>query len=271
MTRRRNIWRALWLSTVGLLLAGVLPACSPNEPPPPYEWPETFQFNFRWSSNSGVDLTSGPAIVTRAYLESGFLADAARPQDPEKYFYPGFSSTRLPNHYGERGLGGEARAGRTIRGTFYAHIVEVKPVRDLRTSVSTTADGWEMSVCTWLNGLTIDYGAAEYDSAEYNALYPVRLTYTITPTESRNPLPPATNGSGPSRFPTIDVFAGWRMFSVDGGGYESEKNPDQTCTTLPDNPVPLEVLALMRPQGATHFTSSEPLPTLDPYPGWPAP
>lgn len=52
-------------------------------------WPTSLKdFSIVWSGEPGIDLTTGPAVVVRAYTESYFLAAAT---GDYRYLYPGFA------------------------------------------------------------------------------------------------------------------------------------------------------------------------------------
>lgn len=77
-----------------LLLVLELSGCSgrsttPEPPPPSFpNWPATLDgFRFRWSAEPGIDLTLGPAVFLRAYLESHRVGDMTINPDN---VYPGF-------------------------------------------------------------------------------------------------------------------------------------------------------------------------------------
>lgn len=89
-----QVWRAaaaLWPAFV-MVLAG---ACGPDSdrsaPAPPAGWPDKLsEFTVVWSSEPGINLANGPAVVVRAYTESYELANA---MGDNKYLYPGFKAS----------------------------------------------------------------------------------------------------------------------------------------------------------------------------------
>lgn len=58
-------------------------------------WPvQAEQFRFHWSASSGIDLTTGPTVALRAYIESYLLVRIA---DNESAVYPGFADATPEN------------------------------------------------------------------------------------------------------------------------------------------------------------------------------
>lgn len=67
-----------------------VPVGSPVPPKSPTAgWPESLNdFTVTWTAEPGIDLTNGPTVVARAYLESYYLAYLTT---DNKYLYPGFA------------------------------------------------------------------------------------------------------------------------------------------------------------------------------------
>jgi hypothetical protein len=235
--------------------------------PKPAGWPTTLNdFTMVWSAEPGMDVTTWPAVVVRAYTESYLLA---RLTADEKYLYPGFKQSVDPNQPLDHPTGNRFLWPKTDGqpespwvGTEQAHIL----------SISTSGRDVTVVVCEYL------FGAANVDrNGKYSPLIadpppdsgidPMRLTLTA-PTDA-GPSKPAQQG--PARTPSVDVFNGWRITSHQGGWFaeygDSSEWPDITRDTeacrakAPPHPD-------LRRGG--EYPRSD-FPTLPPSPGWPAP
>lgn len=88
------------IALIALLAACGGPAKSPSpQTPPPGQlfpnWPSLLNdFRFHWSAEPGIDVTSGPAMIVRAYLESYGVAEATFNADN---VYPGFNRATPEN------------------------------------------------------------------------------------------------------------------------------------------------------------------------------
>lgn len=259
------------LAAMGLTVGSLVSACTSGQPEV-YRIPGDFHFNFRWSASPGLDLTSDPAIITRAFVESSFIAEASgtasQYDDRGKYTYPGFArfATRPPDgvipHIGGYILGPTSATTPTY-GTVYAYLIELSRTR---------SGDWHALACTWINGVTQARGPNKYRTYDTNALDPHAISLDMAPPPAGQPTR-TTAGSGSARFPVNDVFGGWTLMetamtdkSNTGGEKGQYRDP---CDLLPDIPLPPE----LRIRDYASYLGAEypePLPTLPPVPGWPA-
>ncbi|BBZ73657.1 hypothetical protein MPRS_47500 [Mycobacterium paraseoulense] len=239
-------------------------AASPTTTAPP-GWPPTLNdFSVVWSAEPGIDLTTGPAVVVRAYTESYLLASVT---GDEKFLYPGFGQSVDPNKSIDNPTGSRFRWPKTDRrpenpwvGTEQAHIL----------SIATSGRDVTVVACEYLfgtaqphgRGYTPNIGQPPPDSG----IDPMRITMTAP--AATGPQMPAQQG--PAKAPSTDVFGGWRITSHQGGyfaeyGLASEwpgiaQDTDACRAKAPPHPE------LVR--GGEYPRSD--FPTLPPSPGWPA-
>ncbi|TPG36006.1 hypothetical protein [Mycolicibacterium hodleri] len=255
-------------------------------------WPATLNdFRFRWTAAPGIDLTKGPSVLIRAYLESYEVAEYTF--DIAKV-YPGFLRATPPNadtdapgalmqHIGIRPLGyyntktpGDARPH---FGFLPFHVLELAPF----------ASGWEATVCTaeygsfiesttrpgkFISLATDDKTGKPPKSGPTVGVYVYRIEFTehdprvgLTPPQSPN-----VPQMGPSPAPAIDVFGNWFVTAESIGFWgpvgQTDKPPfpspelEQRCAdSMPQNEA--ERTAMM-----TGYKDTPPAHG-DPVPGWP--
>jgi hypothetical protein len=209
----------------------------------------------------GHDLTTGAAVVVRAYEESYYLATIT---DDDKYLYPGFAEAVEPNQPGERNgteaLWPESVASEVWSGTARHHILQVT-----RSGRDVTA-----LVCAYLYGSAArqqsDYAANVGSDFELNSgIYPLRIGLRAP----ESPDSELLAQQGPSRAPFDDVFGGWKVTRHQGGymttsrwdGYARDR---ATCIEKAGGtPESRHFL----PGGG--YSRSD-FPTLPANPGWPA-
>ncbi|WP_405138853.1 hypothetical protein [Nocardia sp. NBC_01388] len=249
-----------------LLLAG----CSDDhQSATPYQLPDNVQFSYRWTATPGLDLESDPAIVTRATIESAFIATVTRTTDKSdiaKYTYPGYIRaadpavrSKEPNLY-TLWDAGTFDTWVPVHGTAYAYLVSLQ-----KSSGDPSARAMDALACVWLNGLSVSFQTPNYRSLMDPALVPQAVTLKLrAPQDDTSKL--TALGHGPARYPTADVFGQWSVESITVNSSRIQAVPYQDpCAGLPNNPVPLE---LLNTTSLTYYPKH--LPTLDPDPGWAA-
>ncbi|MFF2557319.1 hypothetical protein ACFVUS_40400 [Nocardia sp. NPDC058058] len=256
---------------VPVVLAGCLLAgCSDDATPGKYQPPEAVQFSYRWTATAGVDLTSDAAIVTRAVIESSFIAaitGTTSERDIGKYTYPGYTravdravADKDPSPYKvwDSSILGTAPP---LHGTTYLYLAALNP--SANATAPRTVDAL---TCVWFNGLSKDVSPPEkYASLRNPALTPQAVKLKLRAPQEDTPKLTAL-GHGLSRYPVSDVFGDWSVESIEITNRDLKGRAYQDpCVDLPGNPVPPEQLAVT---GLTFYR--DPLPTLDPSPGWPA-
>lgn len=257
-------------AAAAVLAACVLAGCSNSQPPPAeYQLPDIVQFSYRWAGAPGLDLTSDAAIVTRAFLESAFIASVSQTtakSDIGKYTYPGYTRA-VDTAIGEQDKSfyhswdpGLLDALVPVHGTAYAYLASLTtPPGD--TSGRTV----DVSTCLWFNGLSVSFTPDKYRSLIDYALVPQAVKITLrAPQDNTSKL--TAFGQGTARYPTSDVFGEWTVSSVEvnSSWHRMRSGYQDPCAALPNNPVPPELLNTTR---LTFYPNH--LPSLAPYPGWP--
>ncbi|MFE3193111.1 hypothetical protein ACFXHA_29185 [Nocardia sp. NPDC059240] len=291
MVRFKRVVRPV---AVAFGVAALAAACTTNSAPL-YRIPDQAGINFRWSAEPGLGLTTDPAIVARAFMESAFISygslgiDSDRPE-PTRYSYPGYKEA-YP-HFGshEMVIGGVTMGifspgvTRTV-GTFYAHLLELRT--DESAQPQADPPEWRAVMCVWVDALDVVYkpsnaatvtkspdgdryspilniGSGPYGSGSGRT---VRLTLQQPPAGHPTRL---SSGEGPARYPTSNVFGEWKvtdanMTDSDADGGVLGLGQPNICADRPDNPVPPNL------RNRDYKSESDtPAPTLDQYPGWPA-
>ncbi|WP_162958667.1 hypothetical protein [Nocardia yunnanensis] len=280
---------------IALTAVAMLAACAPDVAPK-YRIPDRLGFNFRWSAEPGVGLTTDAAIIARAFMESAFISyethhiDSDRPE-PNEYSYPGYERAYPRLGADEMVIGGITMAGLGpdgVVGTFYAHMLEVKTVESAQPQTAQDSPPeWQATMCVWVDALDLNfkpnneltanthtaeagyypfmnYGSGPHESGTGRT---VRLTMQQPPAGRQGRL---SSGEGSARYPTTNVFGEWKITKANmtdsgpGAGADSG-GAVNICADRLDNPVPSEL------RNRDYQAKSDvPAPTLDPYPGWPA-
>ncbi|RFZ46823.1 hypothetical protein MSS2_05365 [Mycobacterium marinum] len=253
-----------------------------------------------WTAEPGIDVTAWPAVVVRAYTESFLLASITR---DDKYLYPGFAQSVDPNKSIHDPIStqflwpktDDPREPRWV-GTQRDHILSVTthdPIstqflwpktddpreprwvgtqRDHILSVTTSGRDVTVIVCEYTFGTASEsrfgrgYAPHAAGSDPYAGVDEMRITMTA-PAKPALPLPAQ---QGPARAPSVDVFAGWRITSHQGGWFaqagvgsdwpRAVEDEDACIVKAPPHPdlVP----------GEEYDRSL--FPTLPASPGWPS-
>lgn len=287
-----------WAASI--VTVALLSACATTSQPGPVSttgtaptrsypnWPTLVDdFRFQWSAEPGIDLTEGPAVVVRAYVESYniaiFTADSNN-------VYPGFMRATPANQTyreatalqltGIRPLGEgytvTPRDARPHFGSMQFHLLEITPA----------ADGLEVLACIgdYANFIESDIEPGKFVSVaaiQSNAaprpdtgVRPLRITMTQhDPRVGPNaPAPVSAPQEGPAPAPDQDVFGNWFITGASFGGWGPKDAPEPTrwppaslkqrCSqAMPQNEA--ERLSII-----TGFKDKPP-PHGDAAPGWP--
>ncbi|WP_285030106.1 hypothetical protein [Mycolicibacterium sp. lyk4-40-TYG-92] len=259
-------------------------------------WPPLLNdFRFRWSAEPGIDLTTGPAMVVRAYVEAygvaTFTVDASN-------VYPGFMRATPENltfkqaellqqtyvrplgeGYPTTPKGAVAHFGYEIN-----HFLELVP----------QGAGWEAIVCTGsyphfvasrvrpgkFVAVNADAVTGEPykggDKPEDLGVYPVRITLTQHDPRIGPDAPGdvTTPQKGPAFSPDLDVFGNWFITAASFGGWGPKGDTKSLHWRYPE---PQNRCNAVMPQNAaerratiTGFRDTPP-PHGDAIPGWPLP
>ncbi|CKI25981.1 membrane protein [Mycolicibacterium smegmatis] len=251
----------LALFLLGLLAAS---ACRAEgaEPPesPPAGWPESLDdFTVTWTAEPGIDLTTGPAVAARAYMESYYLAYLTT---DDKYLYPGFAqavdSNQADGPDGTEKLWPEPYRPKTWIGTARHHILRIDQ------------SGRDVAVV----GCVYSYSSAEKTDAGFEAniggtgpdagISAIRIGLEAPENSADLPVQ-----EGPSRAPFENVFGGWRVTNHQGGFLATAEWPDhakdvEQCVAQAPEPPEARTFIPTSPYPRSAF------PVLPATPGWPA-
>lgn len=238
---------------------------SPTPPAPPAGWPEAFNdFTIVWTAEPGIDVTTGPAVPVRAYIESYLLASVT---GDNRYLYPGFQQSVDPNQSIDHPIGNQFLWPKTDRpaktpwvGTDQLYI----------WSVTTSGRDVTVVVCEYTFG-TAQPAHKGYEPnigkpPPYSGIDPIRITMTAPATPG-----PQSPQQGPARSPSVDVFDGWRITSHQGGYFAQSGVGDEWPNAIEDRNTCL-AKAPQHPdlQRGGEYPRAD-FPTQPPSPGWPAP
>lgn len=305
MSSGNRVKRVLLVMLASALVAAcgepAQPAASPSEstsalPSPQFpNYPaQANDFRFHWTAAPGIDLTTGPAVAVRAYLESIRLAAFAF--GDRSAVYPGFLYA-TPENVGAPGEDGSTIQLQRIRPKTRAEYETdgVKPVeRQLYgyqpthiLSLEPRDDAYRATVCT---GTYSTYRTSDVDRTKFFSIladettgqlaHPGMRTVDVWRIEltdndlSRAAAPDvrAAPQAGPMPAPVDDVFGRWFITGASsvgwgtiGGDFEVFETPvlqAQCAAAMPDD-------AAARLAMATGFHTAPP-PHGAPVPGWPA-
>lgn len=258
------MWQKISRDTALLLVLLVCSACRSEASVPPESspagWPESLNdFTVTWTAEPGIDLTTGPTVVARAYLESYYLAELTA---DEKYLYPGFAQA-VDNNQADEPDGTEKLwpvldGPDTWVGTFRHHLLPVE-----RSDRDVAVVG---CLYTYDSDVMIgDNLKANTEPGPYGGINAFRIGL-FAPKDEESPLPPQ---QGPSRAPFTNVFGHWEVTNHQGGflataewpnhGDDSEQCPRHSGKTLEERKLY---------PGPTYLRSD--FPVLPATPGWPA-
>ncbi|MGV0812044.1 hypothetical protein ABQF34_08800 [Mycolicibacterium boenickei] len=213
------------------------------------DWPDSLEgLRFRWSAEMGVDLTTGPAVPLRAYLESHRIGDMTRNAD---LVYPGFQravpavgkprdddSSDLPYELWSIQPATDLVLGEAQRyyGNEYFHVLAIESIDD-RTHRAYVCDGRYnifrdsdtpgkyVSAFSTSEGVTEDLTGPDLagiklwriEYADQTAAGASSITQSISPQK----------GSSPA--PRSDMFAGWQITGANNDGLWGPNDfPDST-------------------------------------------
>ncbi|BBX10331.1 hypothetical protein MAIC_51340 [Mycolicibacterium aichiense] len=263
------------LTAIAALTSTVISGCDNTTATPPTKqserWPAVLsESTFVWSAEPGIDLLAQPIVTLRAYFESLVLGETSGSND---YLYPGFDHAverEKPAEYSHYSLHLWPELG------FPKESPEVGSSRLHVLRVADDGQGVTTVMCTW------DWGIATQSAeASYQALGSWRGPQTgvgvqrVRLTTSVGSPPPTTRPqSGPSRYPSLDVFDNWRVVgrlsnsapsdTVGPGTQWPEYQQDlAACVTLAPEPVERRQFLTTGEHPRSDF------PTLPSYPGWP--
>ncbi|WP_196054545.1 hypothetical protein [Nocardia aurantiaca] len=174
-----------------------------HEPAAPYRIPDRAQFSYRWSAAAGLPLDSDPAIVTRATIESAFIAAAGKTTDKpdDSTGYPGYKhavapTRNNPQNYRERSgsidylydawNSSNLSSHGSIQGTVYAYLVSLQ-----KAPGDQPVHTMDAMACVWFNGLTASSSSGDFHSLM--VAVPDAVTLKMWPMWSSAPAP------GPAR------------------------------------------------------------------------
>jgi hypothetical protein len=258
--------RWLLVGVVAIILLAIT-GCTPAPPEkapesPPASWPAQLDdFTITWSAAPGIELTTGAAVVVRAYEESYYLATIT---DDDKYLYPGFVEAVEANQPGKRDgtedLRPELSTSETWVGTARHDILSVT-----RSDREVT-----VLVCAYLYGSAakqqFDYAVNVGSDFNLNSgIYPVRIGLRA-PEDPNTELPAQ---EGPSRAPSDNVFGGWKVTSHQGGYMTTSRwdDYDRDQATCIEKAGGTPESRHFLPGGG--YSRSD-FPTQPATPGWPA-
>lgn len=229
------------------------------------------ELSYVWSAEPGINLTTGPSVAVRAYVESlQKMQQTGNIND----LYPGFQTAVAPNapEGGPRDAIGlwpdtDHPAASARVGTSKQHIL----------NITTEGDSVSVVVCGWYYGTARQVSEDLYafdpnkdnPPAETAGISTLRVTLTRAIDTPSTELPPQT---GPAFQPSDDVFGQWRItgklaaLGAKSRGLELWPTyPEDNAQCIAKAPDPVERRAFLT--AGEHPRSD--FRTLPPDPGWP--
>lgn len=286
-------WRLLWVMIlVGSIGGCAVPRTSPPTSPPSDErqfanWPSLLdEFRFKWTASPGIDVTTGPAMIVRAYLESYAVAQSTLDADN---VYPGFNRATPENLPREgnyqlqfvniRPMGPPFTSGPEDATPKYGyetfHFLELTPAGRGYRGIVCSGHYATFVASRSHPGKFFSVAARDGDALPFPrnssgvSAHQVELTQDDPRIGADAPPNVVMPQDGPQPAPDQDVFGNW-FITAAGGQFWGPKNDPKSfrpqlrkrCEDAMPTPT-AERLAII-----TGFKDSPP-PHGDPIPGWP--
>ena len=295
----------LWFqrASTAVVVAAVCAACSPDSPSPPTStappnsnqlfpnWPTSLnEFRFHWSADPNIDMTTGPAVPIRAYLESYYVASVTASLGN---VYPGFLRSTPEND--------------DLDGHYVTQLAHIRPLNGVSAtpedvvahfgympfhimSLDRVAEGFRAIVCQgqYADFVNSEVQPGKFVSTSVNqktgeiqgevgvagvAVHRIELTEHDPRVGPNAPLAVTAPQRGPAPAPDQDVFGNWFFTGasssfwgpIDASDPERVSTPElerQCSDRMPQTEAGR--VAMM-----TGF-KDQPPPHGDAIPGWPA-
>jgi hypothetical protein len=250
-------------------------------------WPPLLnEFRFHWTAERGIDVTIGPAMVVRAYLESYAVAQATFNADD---VYPGFNRATPENQPREGNFVWQLVNVRPMGHPFNATPEDAQPHFGYKSfhflELTAAGDGYRAIVCSgnYANFIASATRPGKFVSVDVSdktgepyargssgvSGHQIELTQHHPGVGPNPPAPLAVPQSGPAPAPNEDVFGNWYITGASRERWGFFEDPRSFRPELEERcgaamPVPeSERLAMM-----TGFKDRPP-PHGQAEPGWP--
>lgn len=253
--------KSVCLALNAVLTLVLTTACADGNSPPPTSpspeagrqfpnWPATLnEFRFHWTAEPTIDLTTGPAVAIRAYLEAYDVASFSRDLANA---YPGFLRATPPNdeldgHYIAQLAWIRPFNGREVKPEDALEHFGYIPYHLLR--IDPEANGFRAIVCkgTYADFVQSDTEPGKFVSVAvdpktaqlrggYTAVHVFRLELTQNdPRVGQNP-PAAVTApqQGPLPAPDQDVFGNWFFTGVSSSMWGPIDSADREILPSPE-------------------------------------
>jgi hypothetical protein len=253
-------------------------------------WPPLLNdFRFHWSAEPGIDVTTGPAMVVRAYMESYDVAWFTLNLDN---LFPGFRRATPENQEPQgdflwqlvhiRPLGsGYTKTAKDARPHFGyqdLHFLELTPIGNGYRAIVCSGEYAHFVESTVRPGKFVSIGVndetAQPNRGGGNGVYPYQID--VTQHDSRLiPNPPApltTPQRGPAPAPDQDVFGDWFITGASSSHWGPSN--DRTAGDFPPPELKQRCEAAMPLPAAERIAlmtgfKDQPPPHGEAIPGWP--
>jgi len=283
-----------------LAATSVIGACqTPTEPPAATDtlpgqlspnWPPLLNdFRFHWTAEPGIDITTGPAMVVRAYMESYGVASFTLNLDN---LWPGFRRATPENQEPEgdflwqlvhirplgRGYTKTAKDARPHFGYEALHFLELTPMEDGYRAIVCLGEYPHFVESTARPGKFVSIGVDEDTAQLYRTgdkgVYPFQIDLTQhDPRLIPNPPAPVTAPQrGPAPAPELDMFGDW-FFTGASSSYWGPSS-DRTAGDFPPPELKQRCESAMPTPEAERLSmmigfKDQPPPHGEAIPGWP--
>lgn len=253
-----------WIAVI--LVAAALSGCAPESQPQPDSsssrrdpsfpnWPPLLnEFRFHWTAAPGIDLTTGPAVVMRAYIESYEIANMTF---DITNLYPGFLRATPENQPNSGNYSAELIGIRPL----WAYTNSEPPIgvqhfgfnTDHLLEITTTERGYRATICTGsysnfikssihpdvfvsVSSRETENGAIPdpYSAMAGISVRQVEFTQEDPRIPAGGPSPVEGTQSGPAPAPQADVFGNWFITGSSGSGWGPVTRPVLNNFPTPD-------------------------------------
>jgi hypothetical protein len=222
----------------------------------------------QWTAEPSIDLSVGPAVQLRAYIESRSLAQRMGNED---YAYDGFMDAVPPNEPSSNDIAARERRPTT---DYQSAVPLVGNDRYHLLSLNVSGPATAATICEYTYGYAAQqpngaFAAAQTGTGDSRGIYALRVL--MVPPISQSALPPQ---AGPEPAPVGSVFAGWRItgflgffsarlpgFKVVWPTYDADL---ASCVAKAPDPPERRAFLIDGEHPRSDF------PTSPPSPGWPA-